>query len=149
MDIRFDLVKHTKHRTRRPPKTCIKNEVKYSPTQKTGFFYEHQALEFLQSQGLVLLEQNLACKTGEIDLVMKDKEVLVFVEVRFRKNQRYGGAISSLSPHKIQKLKRTAAYFLPYLRQKYFSNMPYCRFDAICIDGHNQEKIWLKNIIFF
>lgn len=148
MDIRFNLIKPIKRLPLSPKKTSSSlHAKKYSAKQEKGFLYEKIALEFLQAQGLSLLEQNLACKIGEIDLVMQDKDILVFVEVRFRKNQDYGGAISSLSPQKIHKLRRTASYFLPYLSQKYFKSIPFCRFDAICIEGVTQEKIWLKNFI--
>lgn len=147
MDIRFNLVKPIKRRKHYQRKNMPSTEIKISALQEKGFYYEQVAIEFLQSRGLRLLEHNLTCKMGELDLVMQDKEVLVFIEVRFRKNQSYGGAISSITPQKIHKLKRTASYFLPYLSAKYFKSIPLCRFDALCINGDTQETIWLKNFL--
>lgn len=157
MDIRFNLIKPIKRRLKRActPTSTLLNDVhtgkgkdlQYSIMQKKGFSYEKEALTFLQNQGLYLLEKNLLCKMGEIDLVMKDGETLVFIEVRYRKNKQYGGAISSITAQKYQKLRRTALYFLPYLTQKHFKGkQPICRFDAIGIHGDETIKEWIKNI---
>ena len=56
---------------------------------------EQLACEFLQASGLRLVQRNYRLKMGEIDLIMLDGDTLVFVEVRFRKNQRYGGALQA------------------------------------------------------
>ncbi|WP_159991705.1 YraN family protein [Pelistega ratti] len=134
------------HSKNTQPHTLFKNH-HYSISQEKGFSYEDIAIEYLQSQGLQLLHKNLACPLGEIDAVMRDKQTLVFIEVRFRQHNRYGGAIQSITPHKIKRLIRTAEYFLPFLSYTYFQQKtPFCRFDAVCIE--NNEKIWLKNITF-
>lgn len=168
MDIRFNLVKPTKRRTSThqtkiasiQPRTEVPIQASfvqqensttykrnYSAQQEKGLNYEQEALDFLLNQGLILLTRNLACKMGEIDLIMLDQQTLVFIEVRFRQNNSYGGAIASITPAKYHRLQRTAHYFLPYLARKFFQNqLPKCRFDAICIDGKSTEKIWLKNI---
>ena len=57
---------------------------------------EQQVSRYLQKQGLRLIEQNYQCRGGEIDLIMKEKNTLVFVEVRFRKNARFGSALESI-----------------------------------------------------
>ena len=64
-----------------------------SPTQRVGDAHEDAALRLLQARGLVLLARNLACRHGEIDLAMRDGAVLVFVEVRARRDalRRRGG----------------------------------------------------------
>lgn len=77
-----------------------------------GTLAENQALAFLQGQGLRLLERNYRSRYGEIDLVMEDGRTVVFVEVRFRGNDRYGGALASVDRRKQAKLAATAACFL-------------------------------------
>ena len=64
--------------------------------QRAGQLGEDQALIYLQQQGLHLLERNFRCKAGEIDLVMQDGKVLVFVEVRLRSDSKFGGAAASV-----------------------------------------------------
>ena len=59
---------------------------------------EARALAFLEQQGLTLIEKNFRCRTGEIDLIMHDAQTLVFIEVRSRKDRRFGGAGPPTSP---------------------------------------------------
>jgi putative endonuclease len=77
---------------------------------------------------------------GEIDLIMRDQDTFVFVEVRARTSGNWGGALASINPSKQKKLSKTAEYFL----QTYFrtSTYPPCRFDVIAIKGEQLE--WLK-----
>jgi len=111
-----------------------------TPKQVEGDAGEEQALLFLQEQGLNLVERNFRCKGGEIDLVMQDGRGLVFVEVRKRAGNGYGGAAASVTARKQARLVIAAQTFL----QRY--NMPPpCRFDVIAIDGAAME--WLKNAI--
>ncbi|AIL32122.1 hypothetical protein IX83_01200 [Basilea psittacipulmonis DSM 24701] len=118
-----------------------------SPTQRKGVSYEEMALEFLFARGLKLIRQNLSCFFGEIDLVMLDKQTLVFVEVRYRKNKKYGGAMASITKQKQVKIIRTAQYFLPLLSRDFFGGRtPSCRFDVIGIE--NQEIEWVKNAFY-
>ena len=100
---------------------------------------EARALGFLEQQGLTLMEKNFRCRVGEMDLIMRDGQVLVFIEVRSRKNQRFGGAAASVGPVKQQRLWRTAAFYL--LK---FPKPPVCRFDLVAIEGDDLR--WLKNI---
>jgi putative endonuclease len=100
---------------------------------------EARAQQFLQQQGLKLIEKNFRCRGGEIDLVMRDQQMLVFVEVRFRKNQRFGGAAASVGPVKQQRLWRSASIYL--MR---FARPPACRFDLVAIEGDDLH--WIKNL---
>lgn len=77
-----------------------------------GRMAEDQALAFLRGQGLRLLERNYRSRYGEIDLVMEEGRTVVFVEVRFRGNPRFGGALESVDRRKQAKLLATAACFL-------------------------------------
>ncbi len=108
--------------------------------QITGAAGEAQALQYLQEQGLVLVQQNFRCKTGEIDLIMRHGQTLVFVEVRARASNRHGGAAASVTPAKQRKLIRAAQFYLQRFRA-----MPPCRFDVIAIDSGVMN--WLKNAI--
>ena len=61
-----------------------------------GLQYEELARDYLLNQGLTLHLQNYHCRFGEIDLIMLDKETLVFIEVRFRQNEDYGSSIETV-----------------------------------------------------
>lgn len=117
-----------------------------SPTTKRpgtsvrGAAAEARALAFLQQQGLTLVEQNFSCRWGEIDLILRDQETLVFVEVRQRSSARFGGAAASVSAGKQAKLWRTAEVYLQRIRR-----IPVCRFDLIAIDGDQLE--WMRHIL--
>ena len=106
-----------------------------------GAAAEKYAEEFLQRQGLILLERNYRCRFGEIDLIMRDGTVLVFIEVRMRTSPVFGGAAGSITPTKQAKLLRTARHYLASLKTE-----PPCRFDAVLLSGANGQEIeWIKN----
>ncbi|RQO37409.1 YraN family protein [Herminiimonas sp. KBW02] len=108
--------------------------------QRAGQAGEDQALVYLQQQGLQLLERNFRCKGGEIDLIMQDGKVLVFVEVRMRSDQKFGGAAASIGSAKQKRLIMAAQIYL----QRYGIPPP-CRFDVIALD--DKQMTWLKNAI--
>lgn len=108
--------------------------------QAIGDAGEDAALSYLRERGLTLVERNFRCKGGEIDLVMQDREVLVFVEVRARAKASYGGAAASVTARKQVRLIVAAQVFLQGRREP-----PPCRFDVIAIDGG--EIAWLQNAI--
>lgn len=102
---------------------------------------EQYAAEFLQRQHLVLLDRNYRCRFGEIDLIMRDGATLVFVEVRMRTSQIFGGAAASITLSKQTKLLRTARYYLAKL-----GSVPPCRFDAVLLSGSDGLEVeWIKN----
>lgn len=114
-----------------------------SPSQLIGKQAENHAIQYLEDQGLLLLERNLLYKTGEIDIVMLDKNILVFIEVRLRNNPSYGNGLDSINKSKKLKIIRTAQYYLPYLVKKHFNyKTPACRFDAISIT--KCKTTWVK-----
>jgi putative endonuclease len=108
--------------------------------QAQGRDWERLALRHLRRHGLQPVEENFRCKGGEIDLVMRDGDTLVFVEVRQRADSEYGGAAASITPAKIRRLVRAAQVYL--LR---FPATPPCRFDVVAIDG--DRLAWLKDVI--
>lgn len=106
-----------------------------------GTSAESISLEYLKKQGLILLHRNFYSKFGEIDLIMRDKQDIVFVEVKMR-SSGYEDAVSSISQSKQKKIMLTARYYI----LKNYKEEPSCRFDAILLSSFNQI-VWLKNII--
>ena len=105
-----------------------------------GRLAEDRALAYLLEKGLVLVERNVRHRRGEIDLVMRDGATLVFIEVRQRRSDRFGGAAASITATKRARLWRSAeVYLMRYARP------PACRFDAVCIDG--DSLIWLRHVL--
>jgi putative endonuclease len=109
----------------------------------TGIDAERFAEAFLRKHDLALLQRNYRCRFGEIDLIMREGVVVVFVEVRMRKNPVFGGAAASITPVKQQKLVCTARHYLSSLKTE-----PPCRFDAVLLSGDDGRDIdWIKDII--
>jgi putative endonuclease len=100
---------------------------------------EQQACDFLITQGLTLIERNFRSPYGELDLIMKEGETLVIVEVRFRKNAIFGSALESVTHSKQVKISATTEVYLNSLDE-----MPRMRFDVVGILG-NGELQWVKN----
>lgn len=102
---------------------------------------EQAAISFLQSHKLTLVTQNYRCRFGEIDLIMRDQTTLVFVEVRMRANEAFGGAAASITTAKQKKLLCTARHYLSELNDD-----PACRFDAVLFSGAAGQHVeWIKN----
>lgn len=115
----------------------------YSPSQREGRRAEDKARRYLEAQGLVVLQHNLRCKAGEIDLVCKEGHTLVFVEVRQRSTDHFGGAAASVNRHKQRRIALAASFFLPRLQKLYFNGRPpLCRFDVIALEEASLQ--WIK-----
>ncbi len=111
------------------------------PSRETGQAAERRALDYLTSQGLRLVEANYRTRFGEIDLILRDGDVLVFAEVRMRTRSDFGGARASITATKQAKLIKTANQYLSQ-----FMHPPACRFDAVLLGAANDGAIeWLKN----
>jgi len=108
-------------------------------TSQQGQIAEDEACKFLQQHGLKLVEKNYRCRTGEIDLIMQDKEELVFVEVRYRAKSDYGSALDSVDQNKIQKVISAASHYV----SKHQPDLP-MRFDVIGFDASYKPK-WVTN----
>jgi putative endonuclease len=106
--------------------------------QTIGAAAEDAALAYLSQRGLSLVERNFRCRGGEIDLVMRDGEALVFVEVRRRASSRFGGAAASIDAGKRARLMVAAQTYLQRYRMP-----PACRFDVVAIDG--DAVSWIRN----
>ncbi|WP_058534233.1 YraN family protein [Legionella saoudiensis] len=111
-------------------------------TQEKGRIAEEQAINYLTVQGLKLVAQNYYCKLGEIDLIMRDGEHLVFVEVRSRVSANFGGGLASITYAKRQKILKSAMH---YVMVHKISNKFALRFDVISIDGKPASITWIKD----
>ena len=111
-------------------------------SQSIGFDAEEKARHYLTEQGLTWVKSNYSCRMGEIDLIMRDHDYLVFIEVRARSRNTFGNAMESVTPSKQRKLHKTAAYYLQTF--KLHETYP-CRFDIVSFDGVPPEISWLKN----
>jgi putative endonuclease len=106
---------------------------------QAGEAAETLACRYLERQGLVLIERNYRCRAGEVDLIMRDGECLVFVEVRSRRHSRYGTPAETITRTKQRRLCRAAAYYL----LTHPCNAP-CRFDVIAILQQKRQLDWIK-----
>ena len=106
----------------------------------TGQAAENRAWAFLQAQGCRLIARNWHCPHGEIDLIVQQGNILIFVEVKYRKSSAFGGAAYSIVPSKLAKLQRSAEY---YLQINQLNTM--CRLDAVLLQG-NESPQWIQNI---
>ncbi|HMK14417.1 MAG TPA: YraN family protein [Burkholderiales bacterium] len=106
-----------------------------------GTAAERVAATFLQSHGLKLLETNYRCRFGEIDLILRDGDTLVFAEVRLRTSDNFGGAAASITSQKREKLLKASRHYLASRKKT-----PHCRFDAVLLSGMSKQDIqWIKN----
>ena len=100
---------------------------------------EARAEAFLVKQGLAPVARNWRCRFGELDLIMQDGATRVFVEVRLRSRNDFGGAAASVTPAKQRKLLAAARQYLSGLQ-----TLPPCRFDVVALDGSSAPD-WIKN----
>ena len=100
---------------------------------------ESRAADFLRARGLKIIERNWHCRFGEIDLVAREGQTLVFAEVRSRASRTHGGAIESISTAKRRRLTATASFYLA----RYREDLP-CRFDALLIEAEGRIE-WIRN----
>lgn len=100
---------------------------------------EQHAAELLRSQGLRVLARNWRCRFGEIDLIARDGTTLVFVEVRLRASEAFGGAAESIDAAKRRKLVAAANLYL----STHGASSP-CRFDAVLIGADGRPR-WVRD----
>ncbi len=103
-------------------------------TISKGLHFEQVAQHWLKQQGLIFIENNYRCRSGEIDLIMMQKKTLCFIEVKYRARSDFGGAAYSISSRKQQKIIKTALY---YISQKKAYQDIALRFDAVFIQRIN------------
>jgi putative endonuclease len=114
-------------------------------TRAVGLEAERAAEDFLIQQGLSPITQNFRCRLGEIDLVARDRDCLVFVEVRSRGTGSFARARVTVDIHKQRKLIRAAALYVT--KRPQFANSV-MRFDVVAIDADERGETtieWIKD----
>lgn len=101
---------------------------------------EASAAAFLEGEGLEIIERNYRCKAGEIDIVARSGTTLVFVEVRARASNAFGGAAGSITAAKRRKLIVAARHYLTSRRMNCA-----CRFDVVLLTGTPPLIEWIEN----
>lgn len=103
---------------------------------------EDRALKFLLDKNLTFIERNYHCRRGEIDLIMEDNGTVVFVEVRFRKQSRFGTALESVTRQKQEKIIHAASHFLAHR-----TNDKPARFDVVALSPKDNKLDieWVKS----
>ena len=117
-----------------------------SPTNLSrGHKAEELACTRLQQQGLRLSARNYRSPYGEIDLIMQERDTLVFVEVRYRSNADFGTPAETVDTRKQARLRATAEH---YLQNTPRASKKACRFDIVAItgDGEHGDFCWLRNV---
>lgn len=116
----------------------------YIPSTTTlGSLAEDAAIKFLTKQDLHLIERNFRSRYGEIDLIMKDAEIIVFVEVRYRKNKKYLDPLETINSKKVKHIINTCNF---YIQKSNTDNRMY-RIDIITLSGNLEtpEIQWYQN----
>lgn len=117
---------------------------KHASMRKTGQYYENIAQKYLIRRGFKFVTKNYACRFGELDIIMLDRDILVFVEVRYRSGDYYGGALASITEQKKRRIITSANCFL---RQNLRYSECECRFDVVAISSKAEKKkiLWVKS----
>jgi len=122
--------------------------MKTNSTRDIGYQGEERAARFLEEKGFKIIAKNYTIRGGEVDIIAKDKESLVFVEVKMRIGNKYGSALESITPWKIKALLKSALF---YIQKINWGEKPY-RIDLVTIDysevGAKPEIALVKNITF-
>ena len=101
-------------------------------------------MQFLHRHGVATVARNIRCRRGEIDLVCLDGDILVFVEVRLRSDDRFGGAAESITPEKRQRIISAARWWLKGLGHTHTNRV--CRFDALLLSQLDESRItWVRD----
>jgi putative endonuclease len=111
--------------------------------RQQGLYYERQARLYLEHVGLRFIAANVTLRCGKIDLIMQDQQIWIFVEVRYRTSNDYGGAIASLTWRKQHCLYQAARVWL--CRQGLCLHTTLCRFDLLALTGEPATVEWIPN----
>ena len=106
--------------------------------REIGAEYENRAVIFLKEKGYQIIKQNFRCRQGEIDIIAKDGEYLVFTEVKYRKNAYQGAALEAVTMQKQRRILQAARYYLYMTSQN--MHVP-CRFYVIAFEGEQVTHI--------
>jgi putative endonuclease len=112
-----------------------------TPKQRAGDAAEDAAAKHLAASGCRIVARNARYRDGEVDLVARERDVLVFVEVRMRGSLRFGGAAVSVNSLKQKRIARAAQH---WLFGQYGERWPACRFDVVTVDGSGTIE-WIRD----
>lgn len=112
-----------------------------TPKQRAGDAAEDAAARHLAAHGCALIDRNVRYPEGELDLIARERELIVFVEVRMRRSSAFGGAAASVDRHKQKRLMRAAQH---WLFGHYGERWPACRFDVITVAGDGTIE-WIRD----
>jgi putative endonuclease len=117
--------------------------VAQAPHLEVGRWAETEAARHLGARGLRLLTRNFRCRHGEIDLIMRDRAQIVFVEVRYRADDRFGDGFDTMTRSKRRRLLTAARW---YLASRGAEHVP-CRFDVVSVSKRNYrpEIHWMQD----
>jgi putative endonuclease len=119
-----------------PRRTAVR-----TPKQRAGDAAEDAAAKHLAAAGCRIVARNARYRDGEVDLVVRERDVLVFVEVRMRGSLRFGGAAVSVNSLKQKRIARAAQH---WLLGEYSERWPACRFDVVTVDGSGTIE-WIRD----
>jgi putative endonuclease len=106
-----------------------------------GAVIEAEVEKWLSARGLVPVTRNSHAKGGEIDLIMRDGDTLVFIEVRYRASSRFGSALESVTATKQRRLIKAARFYLAH-----HGLSCSCRFDVVGVEGTSPRSIhWIRH----
>jgi putative endonuclease len=111
-----------------------------------GNLGEDLAVKYLQKQGYKILERNFHCRVGEIDIVVQDADVLVFVEVKTRWSKKFGEPCEAITPWKLRSIIKTGEYY-KLLHPELSEDL---RIDVVAVDlkGGSPKVELIKNVSF-
>ncbi len=112
-----------------------------TPKQRAGDVAEEAAARHLMAAGCRIVARNARYRDGEVDLIAREREMLVFVEVRMRTGSRFGGAAVSVDLVKQKRIARAAQH---WLFTAYGERWPACRFDVVTVDGNGTIE-WIRD----
>jgi putative endonuclease len=104
---------------------------------KFGRSSEKRAAHFMEKNGYIIIEKNFRCRQGEIDLIARDGNTLVFCEVKARSTGSFGKPLSGVTDSKTKKIRKAAEQ---YRLKKRLENVD-CRFDVVTIDESGDEPL--------
>lgn len=116
------------------------NAEKKQNDRRVGTAYEEKACVFLKEQGLQILERNFRVRQGEIDIVAREGNTLVFAEVKYRKNPSSGLPEEAVTARKQKQISRVALFYLSF---RHLPLTTSCRFDVVAICGETIR--WYRN----
>jgi len=111
--------------------------------RETGMLGEKLACDFLGKNGYHIMETNYLCPEGEIDIIARQEDTLVFVEVRTKKSRQFGTPEESITPTKMERLRTVAAHY-----GQNRSNLPASwRIDVVAIQMDSKGRVSRIEII--